>query len=112
MLELPERAGRGSAGANPSARMQRTMSPATTQSVNTALLARIVQRAHAQVMAMIHAANHRPDKKRGDPKVGGHPASCASSMHILGALHLTRATCTTTSPASRTRRRSTTRSTI
>src|SRR5690606_8842013 len=24
----------------------------------------------------------------GDPKVGGHPASCASSVHILGALHL------------------------
>jgi pyruvate dehydrogenase E1 component len=39
-------------------------------------------------MMMIHAANHRPDKRRGDPKVGGHPASCASSMHILGALHL------------------------
>jgi pyruvate dehydrogenase E1 component len=39
-------------------------------------------------MMMIHLANHRPDKRRGDPKVGGHPASCASSMHILGALHL------------------------
>jgi pyruvate dehydrogenase E1 component len=39
-------------------------------------------------MAMIHVANHRAEKRRGDPKVGGHPASCASSMHILGALHL------------------------
>jgi pyruvate dehydrogenase E1 component len=65
-----------------------TASTATSPSVNTALLARIVQRAHAQTMAMIHIANHRPEKRRGDPKVGGHPASCASSMHILGALHL------------------------
>jgi pyruvate dehydrogenase E1 component len=64
------------------------MTPATTTSANTALLTRIVQRAHAQTMMMIHVANHRPDKRRGDPKVGGHPASCASSMHILGALHL------------------------
>ncbi len=52
------------------------------------LLARIVDRAFAQTMMMIHVANHRPDKRRGDPKVGGHPASCASSMHLLGALHL------------------------
>ncbi len=53
-----------------------------------AVLSRIVDRAFAQTMAMIHAANTRPDKHKGDPKVGGHPASCASSMHMLGALHL------------------------
>jgi pyruvate dehydrogenase E1 component len=53
-----------------------------------AVLSRIVDRAFAQTMAMIHAANSRKDKRRGDPKVGGHPASCASSMHLLGALHL------------------------
>jgi pyruvate dehydrogenase E1 component len=53
-----------------------------------ALLTRIVDRAHAQVMAMIHEANYRPDALRSDPKVGGHPASCASSMHLLGTLHL------------------------
>src|SRR5207247_4003471 len=52
-----------------------------------ALLSRIIDRAFAQTMAMIHAANQRPDKRRGDPKVGGHPASCASSIHILGALN-------------------------
>jgi pyruvate dehydrogenase E1 component len=63
------------------------MTPETLAAPDTALLTRIVDRAFAQTMAMIHIANHRPDKKRGDPKVGGHPASCASSIHILGALH-------------------------
>jgi pyruvate dehydrogenase E1 component len=53
-----------------------------------ALISRIIDRAFAQTMVMIHVANHRPEKRRGDPKVGGHPASCASSIHILGALHL------------------------
>ncbi|MEK7356625.1 MAG: pyruvate dehydrogenase, partial [Bdellovibrionota bacterium] len=33
-------------------------------------------------------ANQREDKEKGDPKVGGHPAACASSLHITGALHL------------------------
>jgi len=64
------------------------MTQQTLARPSTALLTRILERAHAQTMAMIHIANHRPDKRRGDPKVGGHPASCASSMHILGALHL------------------------
>ena len=53
-----------------------------------ALLQRITQRAFAQMQTMIHVANHRRDKQAGDPKVGGHPASCASSMHVLAALHL------------------------
>ena len=64
------------------------MNPKTLVRPDTALLARIVDRAFAQTMMMIHVANHRPEKRRGDPKVGGHPASCASSMHLLGALHL------------------------
>ncbi|MBK7877877.1 MAG: pyruvate dehydrogenase [Planctomycetes bacterium] len=64
------------------------MSPATTALPQSAVLTRIVDRAFAQTMTMIHIANHRPDKRRGDPKVGGHPASCASSMHLLAALHL------------------------
>lgn len=37
---------------------------------------------------MIYQANHRADKAKGDPKVGGHPAACASALHIMGALHL------------------------
>ena len=53
-----------------------------------ALLSRIIDRAFAQTMSMIHEANYRPDARRGDPKVGGHPASCASSMTLLGVLHL------------------------
>lgn len=59
-----------------------------TQSVPAALLQKICDRAFAQTIAMIYVANARKDKHRGDPKVGGHPASCASSLHILGVLHL------------------------
>jgi len=51
------------------------------------LLDSIARRATIQTIAMIHIANHRPDTQRTDPKVGGHPASCASSSHILTALH-------------------------
>ena len=57
-------------------------------SADPALLDRIAGRAFAQMVAMIWHANHRPDARPGDPKVGGHPAACASSLHILGALHL------------------------
>jgi pyruvate dehydrogenase E1 component len=52
------------------------------------LLERITRRAFAQMVAMIHVANHRPEADKTDPKVGGHPASCASSMEFLAALHL------------------------
>jgi len=51
------------------------------------LLDRIARRAMIQTTAMIHVANHRPDARKTDPKVGGHPAACASSAHILTALH-------------------------
>jgi len=66
------------------------MSPSTLESVTpkTALLNGIAERAFAQMVHMIWEANHRKDKRPGDPKVGGHPAACASSLHILGALHL------------------------
>lgn len=52
------------------------------------LLARIARRALYYSTQMIHQANHRSNVEKGDPKVGGHPAACASSTHILGALHL------------------------
>jgi pyruvate dehydrogenase E1 component len=52
------------------------------------VLERISARAFAQTMAMIHLANNRKEKEPGDPKVGGHPAACASCVHILSALHL------------------------
>jgi pyruvate dehydrogenase E1 component len=52
-----------------------------------ALLESINARAFAGTQRMIWEANHR-EKRPGDPKVGGHPASCASSAEILAALHL------------------------
>ncbi len=55
---------------------------------DTALLERIAERALYYSTQMIHQANSRPDVQKGDPKVGGHPAACASLTHILGALHL------------------------
>ncbi len=65
------------------------MSPtAVMTSADRSLLTRIADRAFAQMVHMIWEANHRPDKRPGDPKVGGHPAACASSLHIQGALHL------------------------
>jgi pyruvate dehydrogenase E1 component len=48
----------------------------------------ITKRAHYFAVQMIQLANHRADKEKGDPKIGGHPAACASSIHLLGALHL------------------------
>jgi pyruvate dehydrogenase E1 component len=64
------------------------MPSATSTSADPALLHRIAERAFAQLVHMIWEANHRKDKRSGDPKVGGHPAACASSLHILSALHL------------------------
>jgi pyruvate dehydrogenase E1 component len=51
-------------------------------------LDRICARVHYMTTQMIYLANHREDKEKGDPKVGGHPAACASSLHITGALSL------------------------
>ena len=53
-----------------------------------ALIDRITRRAFAHMVAMIHVANERPDADKTDPKVGGHPAACASSLDFLAALHL------------------------
>ncbi len=54
----------------------------------TSVQERITNRAFVHMISMIHLANYSRETKPGDPKVGGHPASCASSMHILSALHL------------------------
>jgi len=51
-------------------------------------VSRVCDRALAWCSHMIWEANHRDDLEPGDPKVGGHPASCASSAHLAGALHL------------------------
>ena len=51
-------------------------------------LASIADRALAQTVHMIWEANYRQDALTTDPKVGGHPAACASSLHLCTALHL------------------------
>jgi pyruvate dehydrogenase E1 component len=48
----------------------------------------IVNRAHYLANQMIYLANHRADKAKGDPKVGGHSSASSSSIHVLGAIHL------------------------
>jgi len=52
------------------------------------LVERIARRALYYSTQMIHLANHRSDVQKGDPKVGGHPAACASTTHMMAALHL------------------------
>ncbi len=48
----------------------------------------IFSRAHYLATQMIYQANHRSDKQKGDPKVGGHASGSSSALHILGTLHL------------------------
>jgi pyruvate dehydrogenase E1 component len=48
----------------------------------------VARRAHYLAVQMIYQANHRIEKDKGDPKVGGHASSSSSALHILGALHL------------------------
>lgn len=52
------------------------------------ILNSVAKRAHYLSTQMIYAANNRPDKEKGDPKIGGHVAAAASTLHIMGALHL------------------------
>lgn len=62
--------------------------PTSPLAAGTTVQERILHRAFVQAMAMIYLANNRKDKDSTDPKVGGHPASCASAIHVLSALHL------------------------
>jgi pyruvate dehydrogenase E1 component len=64
------------------------MTSTTLQATELDVVSRIADRAFAQMVAMIHIANNRKTKQPGDPKVGGHPAACASCYHVLGVLHL------------------------
>ncbi len=61
--------------------------PKTTVN-STETLKSIADRALVQMAHMIWEANHRADAVPTDPKVGGHPAACASSLHLATALHL------------------------
>lgn len=58
------------------------------KNVKPEILDSVARRAHYLATQMIYQANHRSDKEKGDPKIGGHPAASASSLHIMGALHL------------------------
>lgn len=60
----------------------------TLHSSHSSVLKQIVKRAHYISNQMIFEANHRNNKERGDPKVGGHSSATSSAIHILGALHL------------------------
>src|SRR5580698_813004 len=62
--------------------------PAPKAPTQASLFDTLARRALYYSTQMIHQANNRDDVQKGDPKVGGHPAACASSTHILGALHL------------------------
>ena len=67
---------------------KKNSAPAALPKEDVGTLHHIAQRALAWTVRMIWDANHRKDKVSGDPKVGGHPASCASSLHLATALHL------------------------
>ena len=58
------------------------------KSLNKATLDSIARRAHYLATQMIFQANNRPEKDKGDPKIGGHQSASASALHIMGALHL------------------------
>ncbi|MEZ0390666.1 MAG: pyruvate dehydrogenase [Pseudobdellovibrionaceae bacterium] len=55
---------------------------------NRETLNSIARRAHYLATQMIYQANHREEKDKGDPKIGGHVSASASALHIMGALHL------------------------
>lgn len=68
-----------------------TSRPSTTDAspkLDLDTLNRITDRAFYMALEMIDAANSRPEKEKAEPKVGGHPSACASSQHILTAIHL------------------------
>ncbi|MDG0817132.1 thiamine pyrophosphate-dependent enzyme [Bdellovibrio svalbardensis] len=66
----------------------KNLKPEVLKNATPEILDAIARRAHYLSTQMIWQANHRSDKEKGDPKIGGHPAACASSLHIMGALHL------------------------
>ncbi len=64
-------------------------STSSDKALDYEVLNNITERAFFLALQMIDIANHqRPTPDRGEPKVGGHPSACASSQHILAAIHL------------------------
>lgn len=64
------------------------MDKPSLKTLNRDVLESIARRAHYLATQMIFQANHRQDKEKGDPKIGGHSSASASALHIMGALHL------------------------
>lgn len=62
--------------------------PVANWEKNRDTLEKIAKRAHYLATQMIFQANNRKEKDKGDPKIGGHVSASASSLHIMGALHL------------------------
>lgn len=68
--------------------MKKPKKAPSTPSLDYAVLDQIADRAFYMALRMIDIANNREEKEKGEPKVGGHPSACASSKHILSAIHL------------------------
>ncbi len=69
--------------------MSAKSTPSTTgKDIPRDTLESIARRAHYMAAQMIYQANHRTDKEKGDPKIGGHVGGSSSALHIMGALHL------------------------
>ena len=64
------------------------MKKSSKHNLDWELMNSIAMGAHYLLNQMILTANLRPDKQKGDPKVGGHSSASTSALHILGALHL------------------------
>lgn len=60
----------------------------TLKDISRETVESVARRAHYLATQMIFQANHRTDKEKGDPKIGGHAGGSASALHIMGALHL------------------------
>jgi len=58
------------------------------KNISREVLESIARRAHYSATQMIFQANHRSDKEKGDPKIGGHASASASSLNYIGALQL------------------------
>ncbi len=71
---------------NPATKLE-VVSNKNTQ-LDLGILSKVSLRAMYLATQMIHRANNRTDKMKGDPKIGGHQSASSSSLHILGALHL------------------------
>ena len=70
------------------AKKQNNKTNSKTATPSKKVLDAVVKRAHYLANQMIYMANHRKDKAKGDPKVGGHSSGSSSAIHITGALHL------------------------